>query len=132
MKYHQAPGHAPVPCHLETSGRCRICELTEPSSPHYREDYRRLYHPEEFGGPAQAQSPPEIPIPTATTAARPLPDIPLAGDVVEAIARRIGADRLARLWEDWTGKPCGCEERKERLNAATEKLLKWARRLGVA
>jgi hypothetical protein len=60
-----------------------------------------------------------------------VPDIPLAGDLVEAIAKRIGADRLARLWEQWTGLPCGCEERKAKLNAATEKLLKWARWLGL-
>lgn len=53
------------------------------------------------------------------------PDIPLAGDVVEAIAHRIGADRLAKLWERWTGKPCGCEERRLALNAATERLIKW-------
>ena len=53
------------------------------------------------------------------------PDIPLAGDVVESIAKRIGADRLARLWEKWTGVPCGCAERREKLNAASARLLRW-------
>ncbi len=53
-------------------------------------------------------------------------DIPLAGDIVEAIARRIGADRLAAWWEAKTGRGCGCGARKEAMNRATEKLLKWA------
>jgi hypothetical protein len=60
-----------------------------------------------------------------------LASIPLAGDLVEALAKRIGADRLARLWEQWTGKPCNCSQRKEAMNRASEKLLKWARRLGL-
>jgi hypothetical protein len=53
------------------------------------------------------------------------PPIPLAGDVVEAIAKRIGADRLAKWWERLTRKPCGCAQRKKRLNAATRRLLAW-------
>jgi len=40
------------------------------------------------------------------------PDIPLAGDVVAKLARLFGADRLAKLWERATGKPCGCKERE--------------------
>jgi hypothetical protein len=55
----------------------------------------------------------------------PPPDIPLAGDVVATIARRIGADRLAAWWEGQTGRPCGCEGRKAALNRATERLLRW-------
>lgn len=58
------------------------------------------------------------------------PDIPLAGDMVEAIARRIGADRLAAWWERQTGRPCGCARRKEYMNKATENLLRWMK-LGV-
>lgn len=54
------------------------------------------------------------------------PDIPLAGDVVEAVAKRIGADRLAKWWEAKTGVPCGCAGRKEALNRATATLLRWA------
>jgi hypothetical protein len=56
---------------------------------------------------------------------RPHPDIPLAGDVVAAMARRLGADRLAKLWERWTGQSCGCAERRAKLNRATERLLRW-------
>ena len=55
-----------------------------------------------------------------------LAGIPLAGDVVAAIAGRIGADRLAAWWERRTGRPCGCAERRERLNAATRTLLRLA------
>jgi hypothetical protein len=66
--------------------------------------------------PGEPARPPRPPMP---------PDIPLAGDVVEAIARRIGADRLAAWWEQKTGKPCGCEGRKAALNRATGRLLKW-------
>jgi hypothetical protein len=53
-------------------------------------------------------------------------DIPLAGDVVEAIAKRLGVDHLARWWESRTGKMCGCPARKEAMNRASEKLLAWA------
>lgn len=61
---------------------------------------------------------------TATAASRK-PDIPLAGDLIESISRRLGADRLAKLWERWTGLPCGCAERKAKLNKATERLIDW-------
>jgi hypothetical protein len=120
---HQAPGHVPLECTAEKFGSCAICNLIATN-----EHYRRLFHPEEF--PDAAPVVPTSPAVIHTGAgpvARPLPDIPLAGNVVEALAKRIGADRLAKLWEQWTGLPCGCEERKAKLNAATEKLLKWAR-----
>lgn len=52
-------------------------------------------------------------------------NIPLPGDVVETIAKRIGADRLAKLWERWTGMPCGCAERKEKMNRAARRLARW-------
>jgi hypothetical protein len=74
---------------------------------------------------------PPVPRPPGDPAPpRPLPppDIPLAGDVVEVIAKRIGADRLAAWWQRQTGRPCGCEGRKARLNRATEELLKWLSR----
>jgi hypothetical protein len=38
------------------------------------------------------------------------------GDVVERWARAVGADRAAKLFEDVTGLPCGCEGRKKFLN----------------
>ena len=70
---------------------------------------------------------PNQPVPLVIESKSQPTKIPLAGDLVAAAAKRIGADRLAKLWEKWTGKPCGCAERKERMNRATERLLKWLR-----
>ena len=38
------------------------------------------------------------------------------GDVVADITNITGVDRLAKMYEELTGKPCGCEERREKLN----------------
>ncbi len=38
------------------------------------------------------------------------------GDQVHAIAKRIGAERVARLWESITGHSCGCDARRKALN----------------
>ncbi len=91
-----------------------------------------LHHPPTNGdhrlvmahfGPAPKPIPhDDLPITLATL------EIPLAGDLVASIAKRIGADRLAALWERWTGTPCGCESRHAKLNAATERLVRWAER----
>jgi hypothetical protein len=62
--------------------------------------------------PMSAQ--PAVPCPDVGPA--PKLDIPLAGDVVAGIAKAVGADRLARLWEEWTGLPCGCLERQEKVS----------------
>lgn len=51
--------------------------------------------------------------------------IPLPGDILEAALKRVGADRLAKWWEKKTGKPCGCDERRLAINAATIRLKKW-------
>jgi hypothetical protein len=51
---------------------------------------------------------------------------PLAGDLVEAVAKRIGAARLAKWIEAKTGQPCHCDARRDALNRLSEKLLKWA------
>lgn len=52
------------------------------------------------------------------------PSIPLAGDILEAAIKRIGADRLAKWWTKRVGN-CGCSARKEKINAADRKLRKW-------
>jgi hypothetical protein len=57
------------------------------------------------------------------------PDIQLAGDVVEKIAKQIGAEHLAKLWEKWTGIPCGCNDRKEKLNRGHQMLMKYYDRI---
>lgn len=38
------------------------------------------------------------------------------GDVVADVTSLTGIDRLAKMYEEITGKPCGCEERREKLN----------------
>ena len=38
------------------------------------------------------------------------------GDVVADVTNITGVDRLAKMYEELTGKPCGCEERREKLN----------------
>lgn len=40
----------------------------------------------------------------------------LLGDEVEALIKKIGADKLAEAYEEATNKDCGCEKRKEWLN----------------
>ena len=45
---HVASNGAITPCMLGRFGRCRVCELIDRDGQHYRESYRRLFHPEEF------------------------------------------------------------------------------------
>lgn len=40
------------------------------------------------------------------------------GDMVETVAKAVGADRVAAWYSNWTGKDCGCNGRKQWLNAA--------------
>lgn len=74
-----------------------------------------------------------VPVPPIAVPCGPPPDppsplagIPLAGDVVAALAARLGADRLARWWAEKTGRPCGCAERRAKLNRATRALIRLA------
>jgi hypothetical protein len=113
-----ADGSGAVECPRDSGRRCRLCELLDPGHPDHIPAFLALYLRD-----GESPPPPTSPRPRPVPA---LPDIPLAGDVVEAIARRIGADRLAAWWEKQTGKPCGCAERKEKLNRATGRLLRWA------
>jgi hypothetical protein len=119
---HQAPGHVPLECTAEKFGSCTVCNLIATN-----DHYRRLFESEGDDVPAASAPQPAVIHAGQGPVARSLPDIPLAGDVVEALAKRIGADRLAKLWEQWTGQPCNCDARREAMNRATEKLLKWAR-----
>lgn len=114
-----ADGSGAIECPRDSGRRCRLCELLDPGHPDHIPEFRTLYLRD--GEPPRPRPPT-----TSPTTPRP-PDIPLAGDVVEAIARRIGADRLTAWWERQTGMPCGCVDRKETLNRATERLLRWAR-----
>jgi uncharacterized protein YdaT len=40
------------------------------------------------------------------------------GDTVEKIAKAVGADKVTKVIESITKKPCGCNKRKEALNNA--------------
>lgn len=39
------------------------------------------------------------------------------GDTVADLTHITGIDRLAKAYEQVTGKPCGCDERQEKLNS---------------
>ena len=38
------------------------------------------------------------------------------GDAVANVTRLTGVDQLAKTYEQITGKPCGCDARREKLN----------------
>jgi hypothetical protein len=46
------------------------------------------------------------------------PNVRGLGDVVAAVAERTGVAAVARSVERITGKPCGCADRRRRLNEA--------------
>lgn len=130
MTEHVAPGMAPIPCLKERFGSCPTCELLDPASPRYREGYRRLFHPEEF---PESPAPPPVPAPPAV-APRPDPSpdpvprfasIPLAGDLVAAMTKRMGVDRFTRYVTEKLGVDCGCESRRVKLNELDAKFRKW-------
>jgi len=47
---------------------------------------------------------------------RPLPRLNGLGDLVEVAAKATGMDKVARVVEKATGKPCGCADRRDKLN----------------
>jgi hypothetical protein len=46
------------------------------------------------------------------------------GDTVADLTRLTGLDQLAKAYEQVTGKPCGCEKRKETLNQLSFPLIR--------
>lgn len=42
----------------------------------------------------------------------------LLGDEVEEVLKKLGADKVAKAFEEATGHDCGCEGRRRWLNAA--------------
>jgi hypothetical protein len=67
-------------------------------------------------GPAGGSVSPATPPPPRGLTFEELVRVRGLGDDVEAVAKVIGADRLAKLYESVTGKPCGCRERRDLLN----------------
>lgn len=98
-----------------------LCAWVDPASPRYHENGAATLillaarakgtHRPPVEAPGREPEPPS-----------PAHSIPLAGDLVAALARRIGIDRLSRWVESKTGQPCGCEERRQKLNRLDEKL----------
>lgn len=50
---------------------------------------------------------------------------PLAGDLVQALAAKIGADRAAKWVAEKLGVDCGCSARQEAINRLDAKLRKF-------
>lgn len=122
MPTHIANGVS-TPCPCQQGQGCRICELIDPASPHYREEYHRLYHPEEFGlTPGTI-----VTVVQALTDPAPIPSTwPLAGDLVAAMTKRVGIDRLTNwVAEELGGGDCGCESRRQKLNELDAKFRKF-------
>jgi hypothetical protein len=94
-----ANGHA-MPCQRESHGYCRTCDLIDRDGPHYREDYRRIFHPEEF--------PDAPPLPPPTVAPQS------AGPAPAAVIDPERAALLARLGSCpfWIRMGCGCGENR--------------------
>jgi len=53
----------------------------------------------------------------------------LAGDELEEILKRMGADKLAAAYEEVSGKDCGCDKRKQWLNNLHRKFKEWLNRI---
>lgn len=47
----------------------------------------------------------------------------LLGDKVEEIIKKMHGDKLAKAYEKVTGRPCGCQKRKEALNNLHRKIM---------
>jgi hypothetical protein len=100
------------------TGHRRYRELCDPAHPnhlHYRELVLRL-----------ASAP--APEPPASRPQSPLEKLPLAGDLVELAAKRLGADRLVRWVAGKLGRDCGCARRQERLNELDRSLRRYLAR----
>jgi hypothetical protein len=133
MTDHVTPGLPPIPCLRESHGHCAICERIDRNGPNYSEPYRRLFHPEEFSEepPAVMAAPeptlqPAVPCPEAGPQPAPmsaewLAQVPLAGDLVAALTKRMGIDWVVKTVADELGVDCGCPERQQKLNALDAK-----------
>lgn len=126
---HRLPDGTGLPCVRESHGACRVCDLIDRDGPHYREDYRRLFHPEEFPAPTTT-----TPAPVIAAVSRPAPPsppaIPLAGDLVAALTHRLGADRAAKWVARKLGTDCGCSRRQAALNRADAAARRYLARFG--
>jgi hypothetical protein len=115
-------------CPRWPANHTRYCEWVDPDHPGYRPNGAEALIRMASGQPPVMPQVTENPPPVA--ALPPTPQnmgLMLAGDLVEAVAKRIGAARLAKWIEAKTGQPCHCDARRDALNRLSEKLLKWAK-----
>ncbi len=90
-----------VACQREKFGACRICDLIDRGGQHYREGYRRLFHPKEFSAD-------EEPVASETHAADP-------GSMAAETTPNPHAERnLLILGCDYRGPKlgCGCNDKR--------------------
>jgi hypothetical protein len=112
--------HCPCPaegltCPALASGHARYCQWCDPAHP----DHNPAWCAQLM---VIARREPEPTRNVASVPLRPYPDVspdetPLLGDLIDSLARWIGADRAAKWVEERLGVPCGCPERREKLNA---------------
>jgi hypothetical protein len=93
MRTHTANG-VEIACRRETAGSCRMCDLSDPASPHYRADYAALYGGADVAGT----------VTYVATATAPESAYPHAGRdlLVRGCDYRLDAVGLER------GEGCGC------------------------
>ena len=92
------------PCrHTDHVAGCRVCFLALHDA-RYRERWGIEGDPEPLSDGSEFK-PAEL-----------APLDPGLGDEVEAAIKLVGLDRLAKLYEEVTGRSCGCAGRKAKLN----------------
>lgn len=110
--------------------RCKkTVKTARPPQRHCPRVPMRDYQPPPADAPIAPESPARMfaadPITKAiaTEATKPNP-LPL-GDIVSNVATTFGLDKAAKWVETWTGKDCGCEGRRQWLNAMGGALFGW-------
>lgn len=97
-----------VACPAVTRPHPRFCQLMDPAHPDFDPSHER---------PIRMLAGLVVDRAAAPAAATAPPPIPLAGDLVEAAAKRFGADRLANWIAAKLGAhDCRCESRRNALN----------------
>lgn len=56
-------------------------------------------------------------------------DEPLIGDELEEFLAKLNMDKLAKKYEEVSGKDCGCDKRKEWLNNFHKRIKNWFKRI---
>lgn len=75
------------------------------------------FKPSGRHAPAQFHSPSPWPLLIRWIAKHRQPGDEGAGDTLERLLKKVGADRAAKAWERVAGRPCGCQDRKAWMNS---------------